>query len=500
VEEKLAELKARLAEIYDLRAASAVLSWDQQTYMPPGGAGARAEILATLSRLAHEKFTSTETGRLLDELKTTLDSADPDGDDVRLIQAAARDYEREHKLPAELVAEFARAAALAHEAWVKARSEKNFQAFLPALEKIFTLSRRAADYYGFADSPYDALLDGYEPGAKTADVRRIFAELRDGLVPLVKAIAARPETDDSVLRQRYAEQKQWQFAEEVIKKLGYDFDRGRQDKAPHPFCATFGLGDVRLTARVDENFLPTHLMSAIHEAGHGMYEQGLTPSLARSPLFDAPSLGLHESQSRLWENLVGRSRGFWKYYYPRLQSVFPENLGGVDFGVFYQAINKVKPSLIRVEADEVTYSLHIMIRFEIEVDVLEGRLAVQDIPGAWNAKYKDYLGLDVPDDSLGCLQDVHWSMGYVGYFSTYTLGNLASVQIFEKALADEPAIPADIERGEFASLLGWLRMNIHQHGRKYQPGELLQRVTGRPLDSAPYLAYLQRKYSEIYGL
>jgi carboxypeptidase Taq len=393
-----------------------------------------------------------------------------------------------------------RVTALAQEEWIKARKAKDFAIFLPSLEKVMALTRQSADYYGFTDSPYDALLDGYEQGMKASDVRRVFAELREGLVPLVKAIAAQPETDDACLHQDYDEQKQWQFAEDVIKQFGYDFNHGRQDRAPHPYCTTFGLGDVRLTARVLKNFLPAHLMGSMHEAGHGMYQQGVAPALARSTLFGGASLGIHESQSRMWENLVGRSRGFWGYYYPKLQAVFPDQLGGVDLEVFYKAINKVKPSFIRGEADEVTYNLHTLIRFEIEVDVLEGRLAVKDIPGAWNAKYKDYLGLEVPDDSLGCLQDVHWSFGLVAYFPTYTLGNIISVQLWEKALAAAPTIPADIARGEFSGLLTWLRENIHQHGCKFTPTELLQRVTGGPLNSAPYIAYLKRKYSEIYGL
>jgi carboxypeptidase Taq len=500
MEAKLQELRARLAEVADLEHVAAVLEWDQQTYMPPGGSDERAEQTATVRKLAHEKFVSDEVGRLLEDLRVRLNGADPDGDEAGLIRATLRKYEREHKLPTDLVAELARTTAAAQDAWVKARADKDFNAFRPHLEKVVELKRREAACFGPQESPYDPLLDEYEPGMKAAQVREVFAELKRELVPLVKAIAAQPEIDDAVLHQEYDERKQWDFGLDVILNFGYDAERGRQDVAPHPFTTTFGLGDVRITTRLHRDLLASALMSTMHECGHALYEQGFDPAFARTPLADGASLGIHESQSRMWENLVGRSRGFWKFFYPKLQTVFPGQLGGVSLDAFYRAINKVEPSLIRVEADEVTYNLHTMLRFELEVDILEGRLAVKDVPAAWNAKVKEYLGLDVPDDSQGCLQDIHWSNGYVGYFPTYTLGNIASVQFFEKAIQDAPSIPADIERGEFGSLLRWLRQNIHRHGRKYLPGELLQRVTGGPLNAKPYLAYLKRKYSEIYGL
>lgn len=500
MEEKLQELKTRLAEVTDLEHVAAVLEWDQQTYMPPGGADERAEQTATIRKLAHQKFTSDEVGRLLEDVRAQLSGADADGYEASLVRATLRKYEREHRLPADLVAELARTTATAYDAWVKARLNKDFDAFRPHLEKIFDLKRREAACFEPQDSPYDPLLDEYEPGMKAAQVREVFAELKRELVPLVKAIAAKPEMDDTILHKDYDEQKQWDFGLDVILHFGYDAERGRQDKAPHPFTTTFGLGDVRITTRLHRDLLSSALMSTMHECGHALYEQGFDPAFARTPLADSASLGIHESQSRMWENLVGRSHGFWKFWYPRLQVVFPQQLGNVSLEVFYKAINKVKLSLIRVEADEVTYNLHTMLRFEIEVDVLEGRLSIQDIPAAWNAKVKEYLGLDVPDDSQGCLQDIHWSNGYIGYFPTYTLGNLASVQFFEKAIRDVPSIPADIERCEFGGLLTWLRENIHRHGRKYLPGEVIQRVTGGPLNAAPYLAYLKQKYSEIYGL
>jgi carboxypeptidase Taq len=500
MDETLRALKARLAEVSDLGYAVAVLDWDQQTYMPPGGTEARAEQLATLQKIAHERFVADEVRQWLEAARQHLDGADPDGDDARLVHVASRDYERARRIPTELVAEIARTTSAAQEVWVRARANKDFKLFQPHLERILGLKRQVAACFGEQASPYDPLLDEYEPGMKTAQVGAVFAALKQELVPLVKAIAEKPEIDDAVLRLDYDEQKQLDFGLEVIRRFGYDIERGRQDKAVHPFCTSFGLGDVRITTRVKRTYLPTALMGSMHECGHALYEQGFDPAHVRTPLVGGASLGIHESQSRMWENLVGRSRGFWKVFYPRLQAAFPENLGGVDLETFYRAINKVKPSFIRVEADEVTYNLHIMLRFELEVDLLEGRVQVKDVPEAWNTRFKDYFGLDVPDDGLGCLQDIHWSAGYLGYFPTYTIGNLAAVQFFEKAARDVPSLAADIERGDFGSLLNWLRENIHRHGRKYTPDELIRKVTGGPLDSRSYVAYLRRKFSEIYGL
>jgi carboxypeptidase Taq len=500
MEDRLQLLKGRLAEVTDLISAGAILEWDQQTYMPPGGASGRAEQLGTLSKLAHEKMTSDEMGQLLAEAGQQVKGLEPDSDDNRLVGVALREYTRRKQIPTPLMAELTRTTAAAHTVWVRARAEKDFKAFQPSLEKIFDLKRQVADCFPVKESVYDPLLDEFEPDMKASQVREVFAGLKLHLVPLVKAVAAKPEIDDAVLHQDYDEQKQWDFGLDVIRRFGYDFERGRQDISAHPFTTAFNLGDVRITTRVDPRFLSSALMSTIHESGHALYDQGFGPSLARSLLADGASLGIHESQSRLWENLVGRSRGFWRFFYPRLQATFPAQLQSVDPNIFYRAINKVKPSLIRVEADEVTYNLHTMLRFELEVDVLEGRLAVKDLPAAWNAKVKDYLGLDVRDDSLGVLQDVHWSAGYIGYFPTYTLGNIASVQFFQKACQDMPMIPSDIERGEFRTLLTWLRENIHRHGRKYTPTELIQRVTGGPLNAEPYVNYLKHKYTEIYEL
>jgi carboxypeptidase Taq len=500
MQDKLQLLKDRLAEVTDLAYVENVLDWDQQTYMPPGGAAGRAEQWGTISKLIHEKMSSDEMGQLLADAQEQVTDLPPDADDARLVSVSQREYARRKQIPTPLMAEFKRTTAAAHTVWAKARAENDFKAFQPLLEKIFDLKRQMADCFPDKESIYDPLLDEFEPEMKASQVREVFAGLKRDLVPLVKAITARPEIDDTLLHRHYDEQKQWDYGLDVIRRFGYDFTCGRQDKAAHPFTSSFSLGDVRITTRVHPNLLSSGLLSTMHECGHALYDQGLGANLARSPLANGASLGVHESQSRLWENLVGRSRGFWKFFYPRLQATFPEQLQAVNGDTFYRVINKVKPSFIRVEADEVTYNLHTMLRFELEVGVLEGTLAVKDLPAAWNAKVRDYLGLDVPDDSVGVLQDVHWSSGYIGYFPTYTLGNIASVQFFQKACQDMPMIPADLERGEFQALLTWLRDNIHRHGRKFTPTELIQRVTGSPLNAEPYVNYLKRKYTEIYGL
>jgi carboxypeptidase Taq len=336
---------------------------------------------------------------------------------------------------------------------------------------------------------------------KTGQVAAIFDNLKKELVPLARAISERADTvDDSVLHKSYDEQKQLDFGLEIIRDFGFDFTRGRQDKSVHPFTTSFSTGDVRLTTRVDSNYLPTALFGTLHECGHGLYEQGISPALERTSLDDGASLGIHESQSRLWENLVGRSRGFWLHHFPRLQATFPDQLAGVDVEAFYRAVNHVEPSLIRVEADEVTYNLHIMLRFELENEMLEGKVKLADLPEAWNAKIKTYLGLTPPNDVLGVLQDIHWSGGMLGYFPTYSLGNLISVQLFDKAQADIPSLHDQIAAGQFDELLGWLRQNVHQHGRKYTPAELVKRVTGDDLTAANYITYIKTKFSDIYGL
>jgi len=496
---KLEQLKERLAVISDLNGATAVLGWDQQTYMPPGGAAARAEQLATLGRLAHESLISDEIGALLEGASAEATGSDGDSEETCLLRVVRRDYEKACKVPPALVAEIARATSLGMEVWVQARKESNFSLFQPAFQKIVDLQRQLAHCLGFEESPYDALLDQYEPGMRKSELVRIFSELEAGLVPLVQSISERIDrVDDGLLRQTYSEAAQWEFGLEAARCLGYDFQRGRQDKSVHPFTTSFSVNDVRITTRVDQQFLPTALFGTLHECGHALYEQGISQELERSPLASGASLGIHESQSRLWENLVGRSRGFWKFFFPRLQQSFPKNLHDVSLESFYRAINRVEPSLIRVEADEVTYNLHVLLRFNLESALVEGRLALADLPEAWNASMKALLGVTPPDDARGVLQDVHWSNGLIGYFPTYSLGNVLSVQLFERVKAEIPRLAAPSEGGNFTALLDWLRQHIHQHGRKFLPSQLVERATGSALQAAPYLRYLREKYSEIY--
>jgi carboxypeptidase Taq len=499
--EKITALKERLADVHGVRTSMALLSWDQQTCMPPGGSGTRAAQLGALSKIAHEMFVSPETGRLLEAAEAEGRDLEYDSDAAALLRAARRDFDLEAKLPTELVVETARVTTLAFEEWQKSRLASDYRRFAPWLGRIVDLNRRRADALGYRVNRYDALLDAFEPGMTTAHLAALFEELKTAQVPLVRKIAAQAERiADELLRRDYDEGRQEAFGVEVAKRLGYDFARGRLDRSAHPFTQGLGRGDVRITTRYERNWLPGALFGTIHETGHALYEQGVAENLDNTLLGTGTSLGVHESQSRLWENLIGRSPGFWQHFFPLLKSAFPEALGEVDLDAFYSAVNRSNPSLIRVEADEVTYNLHIIIRFEMELGLLSGEIGIDAAPAAWNAKYEEYLGLTPPDDAQGILQDVHWSGGAFGYFPTYTLGNLMSVQFYNRALEENPAIPYEIERGEFGTLLRWLQRNIYRHGRKFLPGELLQRVTGGPLQAGPYIAYLRSKYGALYAL
>ena len=493
-------LLARLAEIGHIQTSSAVLGWDQQCYMPPGGAPERAEQLAVLGKIAHQMYTSDETRRLLEESERETAGLDGDSDEKLTLRVVRRGFDKSTKIPTKLVMELAKATAIGHETWVKARAESDWPQFAPTVEHLIDLARQVADAYGYEDRAYDALLDQYEPGMKTVQVEQVFDALRPGLVALVKDLAAAPPIDDSLLHRGFDAHQQKAFGEFIVAKMGYDFGRGRQDRAVHPFCTSFGRNDVRITTRFDENWLPCALMGTIHETGHALYEQGFDPKDDFTPLSNAASLGFHESQSRLWENIVGRSRGFWNVYYGDLQKHFPGVLDDVNVETFYKAINRVEPSLIRVEADEVTYCLHIMLRFEMEKGMIDGSIAVKDVPEVWNAKMQEYLGITPPNDAEGCLQDVHWSGASFGYFPTYALGTILSAQLFDKATADNPAITSDLASGEFDSLLTWLRTNVHKQGSRYLPAELVQRVCGEPAKSQPYLNYLNTKFRAVYGI
>jgi carboxypeptidase Taq len=496
--EKLEQLKERLGEVADIGRAASVLGWDQQVNMPPGGNEARGQQLATLSKIAQEKFIADEVGGLIDDLKQELDGADTD--DAALVRVASRDYEKARRVPPSFIAEQAIVTSKAFEGWVEARSKSDFSIFQPHLEKVVELVHKYISFFPPGEHPYDTLLDDYEPGMKTADVKAIFDGLRPKQVKLIKAIAFSKQVKDDFLLKRFNEKKLNDFGVDVITRFGYDWTRGRQDKAPHPFQTTFAVDDVRITTRYEEDNPLAMLFSTMHEAGHALYEQGSNPAYERTPLAGGTSLAVHESQSRMWENLVGRSLPFWEHFYPALKKLFPTQLDGVSLKSFYKAINKVEPSLIRVNADEATYNLHIMLRLELEIGMVEGTLAVKDLPEIWNTKMQEYLGITPPNDAKGVLQDIHWSYGAIGYFSTYALGNLVSAQLWEKINKDIRNLDDQIRKGDFSELLAWLRKNIHQHGQKYEPQTLVERVTGSKISPQPYVRYLTKKYGEIYGL
>ncbi len=501
IDQKLQELKARLSEVNDLNSAAAVLSWDQSTYMPPGGAAARGRQMATLARLAQEKSTDPAVGKLLDDLQPYAESLPYDHDDAALIRAARRAYERDIKVPPAFLAAFYEHTAASYQAWTEARPANDFKRMRPFLEKTLDMSRQLANFFPGYEHIADPLIDFADYGMKAASVRQVFADLRAQLVPLVQTITAQEPADDRCLKQHYPEDLQLAFGAMVIKKFGYDFNRGRQDKTHHPFATKFSIGDVRITTRVKENDFSEAFFSTTHESGHAMYEQGVNPAYEGTPLDGGVSAGVHESQSRTWENLVSRSLGFWEHFYPELQKTFPAQLGGVSLETFYRAINKVQRSLIRTDADEVTYNLHVMIRFDLELQLLEGALEVRDLPEAWHARYQSDLGLTAPSDVDGCLQDVHWYGGMIGgSFQGYTLGNILSAQFFAQAEKAHPEIRAEIAQGKFDTLHGWLKTNIYALGSKYTAPELIERVTGGPLDIGPYIHYLRTKYGALYRL
>jgi carboxypeptidase Taq len=498
---QLDELKIRLMEIYDLQHINALLGWDEATYMPPGGAVARGRQSALIARLAQEKSIDPSIGRLLDELRPYEESLPYDSDDASLIRVTRREYERALKLPPLFIAEVYQHNSKTYNTWVTARPENNFKALEPLLERTLDLSRRMADFYPGYEHIADPLIDFVDYGMKATTLRTLFAQLRRELIPIVQTITSQPPADDSCLKLHYPHADQLAFGEEVIKQLGYDFKRGRQDLTYHPFMTSFSLGDVRITTLVDENDLSSALFSTIHESGHAMYEQGIRMELEGTPLGEGVSAGIHESQSRTWENLVGRSRGFWEFFYPKLRVRFPEQLKGVSSDKFYRAVNKVQRSLIRTEADEVTYNLHVMIRFDIELALLEGNLLVRDLPEYWHVRYNADMGMRAPDDRDGVMQDVHWFAGIIGgAFQGYTLGNIFGSQFYAQALKAHPEIPTEIAQGKFNTLHTWLVDNVYQHGNKFTANELIEKATGGPLTIEPYITYLKTKFGELYNL
>ncbi len=486
----------RVKEIHLARSTEGLLEWDQETYMPPKGSETRAAQLAFIAGLAHDLLTHEDFGRLLGDVERE-GSEDPVA--AANVREMRRKYDRAVKIPTPLMQDVVRTAALARDAWLKARRESVFDVLAPHLLRLVELKREVAQRVGYEAEPYDALLDEFEPGARAAGIQQVFDELKRELVPLVQAIKDAPrQPDTSVLQRECPVAAQAEFGRRIAAAMGFDFEAGRLDISAHPFCSGSSPLDVRLTSRYDEHYLPMSLFGILHEAGHGLYEQGLDPQHIDTPMGTATSLGIHESQSRLWENLVGRSHAFWVHFFPSLQAAFP-SLTDVLLDDWYFAINAVRPSFIRVEADEVTYNLHIMLRFDLERRLIAGQLAVKDVPAAWNERMRELLGITPASDAEGCLQDIHWSMGIFGYFPTYSLGNLYAAQFYNAACAALPDLDAQIARGDLQTLRAWLRENIHRHGARYRPGELVQVVTGAPLSHRPFVDYLRRKYQPLYG-
>ncbi|SIQ75019.1 carboxypeptidase Taq [Alkalispirochaeta americana] len=493
----LEELKALDREARLLEHSGAVLSWDQEVYMPPAAVEERADQLALLQSLAHQRDSSPRVGELLDLLQA--ESSLQEGVEGFFLREKRRSYERSCRVPERLVRDLAQTASRGQNAWVAARKANDYDQFKPWLERLIELNRELADHLGYRETPYDALLDQYEPYTSTAEVAEVFGTLKEGLIPLVQKIASRPLADHSFLRHSFPVEGQKQLSQEVMLALGYDLDQGRLDCSAHPFTTTLGSRDVRITTRFNEKLVESGLFSTIHETGHALYELGVGEDLAGTLLAEGTSLGIHESQSRMWENMIGRSRAFWSHWLPRMAEIFPDQLEGVSLERFYRGINRVEPSLIRVEADEVTYSLHVILRFELEQALISGDLPVDDLPGAWNQGMKELLGVVPRDYSSGVLQDVHWSMGAFGYFPTYALGNLYAAQFLKALERDLPALWEGIARGEYAPILGWLRQKVHRHGKCRSAGELVREITGGPLDSSVFLEYLWGKYDEEQG-
>jgi carboxypeptidase Taq len=501
MEEKFQELKSRLAEISDLEMVVSLLNWDQSTYMPPGGAPARGRQMATLARLAQEKFSDPIIGQLLDDLQPCVENLAYDSDEASLVRRTRQEYERVLKVPPAFMAEYINHAASLFQLWTVARPANDFTAVLGGLQKTLDLSRQMANYFPGYEHIADPLIELVDYGMKASSLQSLFAELRRELVPIVQAIASQPLTADDCLHQYFPKSQQQDFSPAVIRQLGYDFDRGRLDETHHPFMTKFSLGDIRIMTRYAEYDLTEALFGSIHEAGHAMYEQGIRRDFEATPLTSGISAGLHESQSRLWENIVGRSHSFWEFYYPRLQAIFGEQLKNTSLDSFYRAINRVERSLIRTAADEVTYNLHIMLRFDLELALLDGSLEIRDLPEAWNNRFQEDFGITPPDDRDGVLQDVHWFNGFIGgAFQGYTLGNLLSVQFYDAAIKAHPAIPEEISQGHFETLRQWLTQNIYQHGSKFTTQELVQRVTGNPIQIEPYIRYLRAKFGDLYDL
>ncbi len=501
VESTYQRLIAEIKQISLLGSCAGVLGWDKQTYMPKGGAGHRAEQLALLSGMIHERATAPQIGDYLAEIENSDLISDPRSEAAVNVRELRRDYDRAIKLPRTLVEELARVATIAQQAWREAREKSDYALFQPHLTKILDLKHQEVNALNTGETPYDTLLDDYEPGETSENLTRVFSGLRDELVELVGAIAeSGKKPDENILTRTYPIDQQEEFGKIAAAQIGFNFDNGRLDITTHPFCSGIGPGDTRLTTRYNTNFFSESFFSIMHEAGHGIYDQGLNDEHYGTPMGDSISLGIHESQSRMWENFVGRSEAFWTHFYPKAQTAFPDALSDVSERDFYAAVNAVAPSYIRVEADEATYNLHIMLRFELEQALIDGGLKAEDVPGVWNETFKKYLGLTPPDDARGCLQDIHWSGGGIGYFPTYSLGNLYAAQFFEQARQEVGDLNAQFAEGVFEPLKNWLTEKIYSQGQRYRANELIEVVTGKPLSHEPLMRHLRAKYEPLYGI
>lgn len=490
-----AQYEAKMRKIADLKNTAAVLEWDQETFLPPKGAAARSRQLATLRSTAHAWFTDPEMAGMLTRLAEDEKLGEIERRNVALTR---EDYDKQNKYPPAFVEELSLATSACYQAWVEANRKNDYGLFEPALRHMVALKKQETELLGYEAHPYDALLDDFEKGATVAMLDRIFTDVKSELQQFLTPILGATQSPDHLLHQSFDKERQWSFGLEVLRTMGFDFEAGRQDLSPHPFTTSFSSRDVRLTTRVDEQDFGNMTWSCIHEGGHGLYEQGLPASAYGLPAGEAASLAIHESQSRLWENNVGRGRAFWNYFYPVLQRYFPEAFGGVEEEKFYRAINRVEPSLIRTESDELTYHFHVMIRYTIEKSLISGHLTTGELPGAWRDMYQEYLGVQVPDDRRGVLQDVHWSHGSFGYFPTYSLGSFYAAQFYRAACRDIPALDVQISQGQLQGLLGWLRQNIHSHGRIYAAEELCEKVTGEKLQFRYFMDYVRTKYGELY--
>jgi carboxypeptidase Taq len=499
VTDRLAGLKETLGTIHDLERVASLLAWDQETMMPPQGAEGRAEQRATLVRLSHELLVSDQVGRLLEELRPYEESLPYESDEASLIRVARRDHEKARRVPAELRAALSRAGSLGLGAWLEARARRDFRVLLPHLERQLELKRRYIACFDPTEDEYDVLLDDFEPGLTTAEAESVLEALKEELLPLVAAVPELDSAEDVARAGPFDLDAQRRFSLALLRDLGFEPEAWRLDPTEHPFAMAASLGDIRITTHLHEQHLGG-IFACMHEFGHGLYERQVSPTLERTLLASGASSALHESQSRMWENLVGRSLPFWVHVYPALQEAFPERLGMASLDTFYRSTNRIQPSLIRVEADEVTYNLHIIVRFELERDVLAGRLALADLADAFEERVHAYLGLEIPDVRAGVLQDMHWADLTFGYFPTYSLGNVISVQIWERARADLPELDRALEQGEYRDLRDWLREHLHRHGRKFTPQETLDRAAGGPIDPAPYIRYLKSKLETTFGV